>query len=100
MEVSTGFDMRILAEEIIRQGLVNDEVDVIGVKQGAYKKTTPVSELIAELVDHPEVDYDSNAVLLHKICGQAIIRLESTLRISQNFPFWLDNTVDYLCPHL
>ncbi len=86
LDVSSGFDLRVLEEEILRQGLVDDQIDILGVKQGAFKNSTPISQLMAEVVNYDEVGYDDNKDLLNKICGQAIAKLESTLEDKSKTP--------------
>ena len=79
LEVSKGFDFKVLDEEIIRMGLKDKEVDTIGVLQGALSKEPPVNQLISELINYPEIDYDENAELLHQLATQAIDTLAQNL---------------------
>ena len=74
---TNGFNFRILEEEIMIRGLKDNKVDTIGVRQGAFTRETPVNQIITELMNYPEVDYDENADLLHKLCSQAVSALAS-----------------------
>jgi len=79
LDVSKGFDFRVMNEEIMRINLKDNAVDTIGVIQGAFTKETPANQVISELINFPEIDYDENADLLMKITNQAISTLESKL---------------------
>lgn len=76
LNTSRGFEFQAMDEEIIRRGLKKHEVDTIGVQQGAFSRETPVNQVISELINYPEIDYDENAELLHKLSTQAIQSLE------------------------
>lgn len=79
LDTGTGFDFRVMDEEIIRRGLKDNLVDTIGVIQGAFMKETPANQIVGELMTFPEIDYDDNADLLHKLSTQAIAALEARL---------------------
>lgn len=80
LDVARGFEFRLMDEEIIRRNLRNDEVDMVGVRQGAGEPDSPKNQLVSEVLDCcTEVDYDSNADLLHKLTGQALAKLEASL---------------------
>lgn len=74
-----GFNFGILAEEIIRQTLTDNVVDTIGVRQGAFNRESPQNQIIAELINFPEVDYETNSKLLLKLSQQAVTALQSSL---------------------
>ena len=76
LNTSRGFEFQAMDEEIIRRGLKKNEVDTIGVQQGAFSRETPVNQVISELINYPEIDYDENAELLHKLSTQAIQTIE------------------------
>jgi type III restriction enzyme len=86
LDLSKGFDFRVMDEEIMRVNLKGNEVDTIGVKQGAFTKETPANQIISELINFPEIDYDENADLLMKITSQAIDSLESKLDKKSKLP--------------
>ncbi|MBW6536851.1 MAG: hypothetical protein K0B11_17720, partial [Mariniphaga sp.] len=61
-------------------------VDTIGVRQGAFTKETPLNQLVSELINFPEIDYDDNAELLNKLALQAINHLNNSLDDSKELP--------------
>ncbi len=68
-----------LTEEIVRIGLKDKKVDVIEVRKGVYYGK-PDKLLISELINYSEIDYDTNADLLHKLAEQAISELQDNLK--------------------
>lgn len=69
---------RALENEIIRLGIVDRKTETIGVSSsGSYGN--PVKNIISELLNYSDVDYDDNAELLHKLATQAYNALESNL---------------------
>lgn len=86
LDTSNGFDFEVLDEEIIVRGLKDDKLDTIGVKHGAFTRNTPANQIISELINYPEVDYDENAELLHKLSKQAILALEERLDDKKELP--------------
>jgi type III restriction enzyme len=83
LNMSTGFDIRLLKEEIKVRGLIDDKTTTIGVIHGAQHKETPVNQLISELINYPELDYDQCPDLLHKLATQAIEKLSNDLSDSK-----------------
>lgn len=79
LDLSSGFEFNLIAQEIIRVGLVDNQVDKIGVEFGAYFKQSPHNQLVNSLVNYPEIDYDQNAALINKLVKQALTKLESGL---------------------
>lgn len=79
LDTSVGFDMRVLKEEIKVRGLVDNKVSTIGVRHGAQYTATPVNQVISELINYPEIDYDQCADLLHKLTTQAINKIAEGL---------------------
>ena len=89
LDVTSGFDFRLLNEEIIRRNLKNDDVDIIGVRQGAHEQDSLKNLLVSEVLNCcTEVDYDSNADLLHKLAAQALAKLDGGLEEKDKLP-WL-----------
>lgn len=88
-EVTAGFDdfdlntkdftYEQLNEEIVRIGLKDRKMDVIEVKKGVYYGK-PEKLLISELINFSEIDYDTNADLLHKLANQALSELQKNLK--------------------
>ena len=74
-----GFSYEQLNDEIVRVGLKDKSYDVIEVKSGV-NFGSPVKLLIAELINFSEIDYDTNADLLHKLARQAVAELESNIK--------------------
>ncbi|MET3499643.1 type III restriction enzyme [Mucilaginibacter rubeus] len=65
-----GFTFQALEQEIISIGLKDQLVTTIKAKSsGSYGN--PVNNIIAALIDYPEVDYDDNAELLYSLATQA-----------------------------
>lgn len=75
LDTTVGFDLRVLIEEIKVRGLVDNQVSSIGVRHGANYKETPVNQVISELINYPELDYDQFPDLLHKLVSQAIAKI-------------------------
>ena len=75
LDTTDGFDLRVLKEEIKVRGLVDNKVSSIGVIHGAHFKETPVNQIISELINYPELDYDQCPDLLHKLVSQAVAKL-------------------------
>lgn len=73
------FTYEQLNEEIVRIGLKDKKVDIIEVKRGVYFGN-PEKLILSELINFSEIDYDTNADLLHKLSKQAIEVLESNLK--------------------
>jgi type III restriction enzyme len=75
LDTTVGFDLRVLIEEIKVRGLVDNQVSSIGVRHGANYKETPINQVISELINYPELDYDQCPDLLHKLVSQAIAKI-------------------------
>lgn len=73
-----GFTYEQLHDEIIRVGLTDRSYDVIEVISGV-NFGSPVKLLIAELINFSEIDYDTNADLLHKLSRQAVAQLQANI---------------------
>lgn len=83
LDTSAGFDLRVLKEEIKVRGLVDNKVSSIGVIHGAHFKETPVNQIISELINYPELDYDQCPDLLHKLVSQAVAKLSEGITESK-----------------
>jgi type III restriction enzyme len=75
LDTSVGFDIRVLKEEIKVRGLVDNKVTSIGVRHGANYKENPVNQVISELINYPELDYDQCPDLLNKLASQAVSKI-------------------------
>lgn len=79
LDTSQGFDYQVLSEEILVVELTGERrTDNIGVQYGAFIRDTPINQILTELL-RPEIDYDKNADLLHKLAKQAVTYLETRL---------------------
>lgn len=72
------FQFKALEEEIIRVSLANQsEVETLrATSSGNYGN--PINNIIAELLNYSDVDYDDNAELLHKLAKQAFSSIEAS----------------------
>ena len=55
-------------------------------RQGAFTKETPLNQLISELINYPEIDYDDNADLLNKLFLHALYYLGETIPDNRELP--------------
>lgn len=72
------FQLKAFDDEILRQSL-SDKKDIEtlrAVSSGNYGN--PISNIIAELLNYSDVDYDDNAELLHKLAKQAYSAIEAS----------------------
>jgi len=76
LDISLGFELNVMQEEIIRMGLKDQKVDTLGVRQGAFVNETPANQVIAELINYSDVDYDESADLLNKLVHQALDKMK------------------------
>ena len=72
----SGFDLNVMQEEIIRMGK-DQKVDTL-VRQGAYVNET-ANQVIAELINYSDVDYDESADLLNKLVNQALDKMKELI---------------------
>lgn len=74
----TDFSFQALEQEIIRIGLTDQKVETIKAKaSGSYGN--PINNIIASLIDYPEVDYDDNADLLYHLATQAFDAIKDNM---------------------
>ncbi|MCE5301441.1 MAG: hypothetical protein LLG37_11315 [Spirochaetia bacterium] len=73
-----GLNIQPLSEEIMRTTLRTMENETIAGGRGAPQDNLD-KILINEIINHPEVDYDSNTALLFKLTGEAIAKLKTYL---------------------
>ncbi len=67
---TSDFNYEALEQEIIRLGLLDKSTETIKAKSSGFYGN-PLKLIISELIDFPEIDYDANADLLHKLATQA-----------------------------
>ena len=71
LDTTSGFSFPELNNEIIRMGLKDKEVEVLIAKESGFFND-PTTEIVSQLIDFEEVDYDENAELLFKLAQQAV----------------------------
>lgn len=76
LDTRMGFGLPALKEEIIRMGLVDNTVDVLSVESGR-KYDDPVNQIVSELINYDDVDYDENADLLYHLAEAAYKAVET-----------------------
>lgn len=70
LDTTTGFDLPALKEEIIRVNLINNEVETLqALSSGAFGN--PVDQIVSELINCEEIDYDECSDLLFHLAEQA-----------------------------
>lgn len=80
---TSGFTYKQLEDEIVRIGLKDKSYDTIEVKSGV-NFGNPVKLLVSELLNYSEIDYDTNAELLHKLAKQALVEIEKNITAGQD----------------
>ncbi len=87
LDTSEGFELRPLEEEIVVLELSGEKRrETIGAQQGALLTDTPVNQVVSELANYPEVDYENSSGLLYKLSGQAITGVETHLEDKSKLP--------------
>jgi len=87
LDTSKGFDMHPLDEEIVVLELSGEKRrETIGAQQGASLNNTPVDQVVGELLNYPEIDYERTSKLLYKIAGQAVSSVEEQLEDKSKLP--------------
>lgn len=76
LDTSEGFSFPELSNEIIRMGLKDKEVEILTAISSGYFDN-PVKEIVAQLMNFEEVDYDENAELLFHLATQAVEAVKS-----------------------
>lgn len=75
LDTRLGFGLPTLKEEIIRMGLVDNTVDVLSVESGRTYDD-PVNQIVSELINYDDVDYDENVDLLYHLAEAAYAAVE------------------------
>lgn len=87
LDTSKGFNYEPLAEEIMVVELTGEgKTEHIGVMYGAFTNDSPVNQVISELVNYSDIEYDENSELLHKLVKQAIEKLNDGLEDKSKLP--------------
>lgn len=71
LDTSEGFSFPELSNEILRMGLKDKEVEILTAITSGYFDN-PVKEIVAQLMNFEEIDYDENAELLFHLAKQAV----------------------------
>lgn len=79
LDTSNGFEVRVLKDEIKVQDLISNKIDTLGVKFGAHHRESPENQIIVELLNYPELDYEQCPDLIHKLVRQALGKIEDGL---------------------
>ncbi len=79
-----------VSEEIVRRTLRTNLSEILQNREHGFVRDIPSNIIMNELVNYPEVDYDRDSELLHKIVQQAISKLSKELSIKD-----LENIVLY-----
>ena len=78
LDTRSGFSLPYLNEEIVRIGLVDNSYEIIQAQSsGAFGN--PVEQLVSELINYDDIDYDLCSELLFKLSGQAVSAVKSQL---------------------
>jgi len=84
LDTKDGFSFTELNNEIIRMGLKDNEVEVLTAISSGYFDD-PVKEIVAQLMNFEEVDYDENADLLYHLAEQAIKAVKKQTKDGHDF---------------
>lgn len=80
LDLSNFNNINPLSEEILVVELTGEQRrETIGAQQGALLKDTPINQVINELMNYPEIDYEKTSSLLYKLAEQAISKIENSL---------------------
>jgi type III restriction enzyme len=81
-----GFDFKPLSEEIMIVELTGERrTDSIGVIHGAFRKDSLPNQVVAELINYPEIDYDEYSELLFKLTHQALAFIQGNYPDTEQF---------------
>lgn len=79
----TAFNYQALEQEIIRMGLLDKSVETLKAKSsGSYGN--PIKNIVSELINHSDVDYDDNSELLYHLAGQAYDAIKENIDKEEN----------------
>lgn len=87
LDTSTEFELEPLDEEIVVLELSGEKRrETIDAQQGALTDSTPINQIVGELQNYPEIDYEKTSKLLYKLAGQAITGVEAHLEDKTKLP--------------
>lgn len=85
LDSTDGFSLPALQNEIIRMGLVDDSVETLQAKSsGAYGN--PVQQIIVQLMNYDDIDYDDCSELLYSLAEQACKAIKRNLEEEKELP--------------
>lgn len=77
------FNYQALEQEIIRMGLLDKSIETLKAKSsGSYGN--PIKNIISELINYSDVDYDDNADLLYHLANQAYNSIKDNIDKEDN----------------
>lgn len=85
LDTQMGFDLPALKEEIIRVGLVDKTTEIISVESGR-RYDEPVDQIVAELINYDDIDYDENTDLLYHLAEAAFAAIQKNADNSEDAP--------------
>jgi type III restriction enzyme len=71
----SGLNYQPVSEEIVRRTLRTNLSEVLQGTDSGVERDTPNNIIMNELVNFPEIDYDRESELLHKVVSQALAKL-------------------------
>lgn len=71
LDTTQGFSFPELSEEILRMGMVDKEVEILQAKSSGFYGN-PVQQIVVQLMNFEDIDYDQNAELLYHLAEQAV----------------------------
>lgn len=90
LDTRMGFDLPSLKDEIIRVGLVDKSSDIIEVMSGR-QYNSPLDQIVSELLDYDEIDYDENAELIYHLANQALQAITKNAENEDDIPKIVNN---------
>lgn len=85
LDTRMGFDLPAIQEEIVRMGLVDKVTEILSVESGR-NYDEPVDQIVAELINYDDVDYDENADLLYHLVEAAYKAIEDNAEKKEDAP--------------
>lgn len=83
LDTSKGFDLPYLQNEIIRVGLVDNEVETIqALSSGAFGN--PIEQIVAEIINYDEIDYDECADMLFELAEEATEAIKRSIKVGDD----------------
>lgn len=76
LDTSIGFSFPELSDEILRIGMIDNQVEILQAKSSGYFNN-PVQQIVVQLMDIEEIDYDENSELLYHLAEQAVSAIKT-----------------------